>query len=75
MVFLHQLNRKLPHALKMFNDNHHLNIYIQILNETGLRNDDPRLKEMQDNFHDVEQKQLHDEHELRGAITRDTFKE
>ncbi|XP_053380706.1 glutaminase kidney isoform, mitochondrial-like isoform X1 [Mercenaria mercenaria] len=47
----------------------------KILNESGLRNDDPRLKEMVENFHEVEQKQLHDEHELRGTITRETFKE
>ncbi|WAR31040.1 GLSK-like protein [Mya arenaria] len=47
----------------------------KILSETGLRNSDPRLKETMDNFHDIEMKQLHDEHELRGYITRDTFKE
>ncbi|KAL4218662.1 hypothetical protein ACF0H5_021251 [Mactra antiquata] len=47
----------------------------KILNQTGLRTTDPRLKEMMESFAEVEHKQLHDEHELRGSITRETFKE
>lgn len=48
---------------------------VQILNDAGLRNTDPRLRETMENFREVELKQLHDEHELRGQIGRETFKE
>lgn len=48
---------------------------VQILNDAGLRNTDPRLRETMESFREVELKQLHDEHELRGQICRETFKE
>ncbi|XP_060587936.1 glutaminase kidney isoform, mitochondrial-like [Ruditapes philippinarum] len=44
-----------------------------LLEETGLRDNDFRLNETMKKFRAVLERQLHDEHELRGMMDKDTF--
>ncbi|KAL4239530.1 hypothetical protein ACF0H5_000344 [Mactra antiquata] len=44
-----------------------------LLEETGLRESDFRLRETMSKFRSVLERQLHDEHELRGMVDKETF--
>ncbi|XP_053393622.1 glutaminase kidney isoform, mitochondrial-like [Mercenaria mercenaria] len=44
-----------------------------LLEETGLRDNDFRLNETMQKFRNVLERQLHDEHELRGMMDKETF--
>lgn len=46
-----------------------------MLEETGLRPNDYRLRETMAKFRNILERQLHDEHELRGRVDKETFKE
>jgi hypothetical protein len=48
---------------------------IQLLEETGLRGTDFRLKETMTKFRAVLERQLHNENELRGLVDKETFLE
>ncbi|XP_052773285.1 glutaminase kidney isoform, mitochondrial-like [Mya arenaria] len=45
-----------------------------LLEETGLRDSDFRLRETMTKFREILERQLHDEHELRGMVDKETFK-
>jgi len=50
-------------------------MFFQLLEETGLRETDFRLRETMTKFRAVLERQLTDENELRGLVDKDTFLE
>ena len=61
------------HAFTINAVHHHYCFFSQLLNETGLRETDFRLKETMGKFNQIIQRQLRDENELRGYVDKATF--